>query len=192
MRDVSMFLRPGAASDAELMRSDLDEAFAEVVRRHGGKVLRAARRVAGDAADDVAQAAFLSAWQARRGFDPARGTLSTWLCRIAHNRGLDLLRVEQRHGHLGWVDAAESVPCPSELPSDAATRLEDAANVRRAMQSLSDEQRTALTLAYFGGMTQVEIQERTAVPLGTVKGRLRLGLHRLRAELDGVEAARAA
>jgi RNA polymerase sigma-70 factor (ECF subfamily) len=124
---------PRLTSDAALMRSDSEEAFAEVVRRHVQVVTRIARSVAGDAADDVVQQTFLSAWLARARFDADRAALPTWLCAIARNRALDLLRAETRHPPARPLDAATHVACHREGPADAASRRETAEELRRAL-----------------------------------------------------------
>jgi RNA polymerase sigma-70 factor (ECF subfamily) len=170
-------------SDGALMRSDDPAAFGEVVRRHGRTVARVARTVAGESADDVVQQAFLSAWLARDRYDPARGALSTWLCGIARNRAIDVVRSERRYGRQRPLELADHVACPGDGPAELASRGARAAEVRAALRRISPAQRAALTLAYYGELTQVEIQERTGHPLGTVKGRLRLGLKAMRSEL---------
>ncbi len=179
----SIAVPPAVATDAALMRCGGEAAFAEVVRRHGPAVERVARAVAGDGAEDVAQQAFLAAWLARAQFDPQRGELGTWLCGIARNRGIDALRSSRRHAVLRPLDSADQIACPAEGPADAASRRAQAAEIRQALRRIPSAQRTALTLAYYGGMTQSEIQGKTGNPLGTVKSRLRLGLNALRTEL---------
>jgi len=165
------------------MRCGGEDAFAEVVRRYGRVVERVARSVAGEAAEDVVQQTFLSAWLARARFDPHRGDLGTWLCGIARNRGIDALRSNRRHAVLRPLEGAEQVACPEEGPAEITSRRAHAAEIRGALLRIPPAQRTALTLAYFGEMTQTEIQEHTGKPLGTVKSRLRLGLNALHSEL---------
>lgn len=171
------------APDAVLMRCGDEAAFAEVVRRYGPLVERIARSVVGDGAEDVAQQTFISAWLARARFDPQRGELGTWLCGIARNRGIDALRCNRRRDVLRPLDGADQVACPEEGPAEIASRRAQAAEIRGALRRIPSAQCTALTLAYYGEMTQAEIQERTGTPLGTVKSRLRLGLTALRSEL---------
>lgn len=170
-------------TDAVLMRSEDPAAFAEVVRRYEPVVRRVAGSVAGQSADDVAQQVFLSAWMARGQFDAARGSLATWLCGIARNRAIDLVRSEQRHSRQRPLDHAETLACLAEGPVEAVARRAQAAEVRGALARIPAAQRATLTLAYFGDMTHEEIHRRTGQPLGTVKGRLRLGLGALRREL---------
>jgi RNA polymerase sigma-70 factor (ECF subfamily) len=174
---------PAVLCDAELMRAEDQGAFAEVVRRHGPLVRRVARSLAGDEAEDVAQQAFLSAWLARGRFDATRGSLQAWLCTIARNRALDLHRSQARHGSTGTLAAAEHLACARETPDVVASRRDEASELRGALLRIAPEQRTALALAYYGDLSQTEIQARTDAPLGTVKGRLRLGLNALRNEL---------
>lgn len=181
---------PTAASDDALIERSCagdTAAFARLVERHRVRVLGVARSIAPHAAEDVAQQTFLSAWLGLGRYDAARGSAATWLCGIARNRSIDALRAERRRPLLARIeDAAAHLVCPDETPFDAAHRRTAAAGVRRALLTLGPEQRTALTLAYYGGLSQQEIQVRTEVPLGTVKGRTRLGLRAMRAQLGAV------
>jgi RNA polymerase sigma-70 factor (ECF subfamily) len=129
-------------------------------------------------AEDVVQEAFLAAWRARDRYDSAKGTTRTWLLTMVRNRAIDALRSRQ-------VRRSEALDEARPLPDDcdvAATVLAglDADWLRTALGSLSPEQRRAVELAYFAGLTHVEIATRLELPLGTVKGRLRLALERLR------------
>jgi RNA polymerase sigma-70 factor (ECF subfamily) len=146
-----------------------------------------AMRITQDAtlAQDVVQEAFVGIWRNASRFDAARASARTWILSITHNRSIDALRRRR---------PAQELPDP-ELPPPAALvtpdiwgevagRL-DATRVRAAIGRLSPPQREAIALAYFGGLTQQEIAERTGAPLGTVKSRVRLGLLALRDELTG-------
>ncbi|UTI65242.1 sigma-70 family RNA polymerase sigma factor [Paraconexibacter antarcticus] len=182
---------PTAASDDALIersRTGDAAAFARLVERHRVRVLAVARSIAPHAAEDVTQQTFLSAWLALGRYDATRGSVATWLCGIARNRSIDALRAEGRRPLLARIeDAAAHLVCQEETPFDVVERRTAAAGVRRALLTLGPEQRTALTLAYYGGLSQQEIQVRTEVPLGTVKGRTRLGLRAMRVQL-GVAA----
>lgn len=177
---------PALVSDAALMASDDGAAFGEVVRRHGAAVRRVARSVAPHVADEVVQKTFVSAWLGRARYDQRVGALATWLCGIARNRAIDVLRSERRHLAVQPLDRALELACPCDGPEATALRRDEARTIRRALLRITPAQRTALTLAYYGELTQSEVREHTGVPLGTVKGRLRLGAAALRRELADV------
>ncbi len=179
---------PGTSDHAlmELAQRDDAAAFGVLVARYSTLLEHTVRRVAKSAAEDVAQQAFLSAWLGRHRFEPARGSVRSWLCGIAMHRAIDLHRREQRRGpQAAWDADADALVCPREGPGEAAERREGAATVRRAVQTLGDEQRTVIALGYYAGLSQTEIHQRTQTPLGTVKSRARLALNALRTELAG-------
>jgi RNA polymerase sigma-70 factor (ECF subfamily) len=133
-------------------------------------------------AEDVVQEAFLAAWRARGRYDASRGSTRTWLLTMVRNRAIDALRARQvRRSEV--LDEDRPIPAECDVPGLVLADL-DAAWVRDALQCLPVEQRRAVELAYFTGMTHVEISDRLHIPLGTVKGRLRLALERLRALLQ--------
>ena len=141
-------------------------------------------------AEDVVQEAFLGAWRNAGRYLTGKGSVKTWLLAIVHHRAIDSVR---RRRPTTELPEQESVPpVQLRLPDvwgEVSARL-DADDVRRAMGALSDVQREAIELAYFGGLTQLEIAERTATPVGTVKSRMRLGLMAMRRALtpdDGEE-----
>ena len=153
--------------------------------QYGAMAFSIAYRITGDrsAAEDVVQDAFLGAWRNAGRYADARGSVRTWLLSIVHHRAIDAIR--RRRPTVELPDSEAVLPDTLTLPDawgDVELRLDREA-VRVAMTSISEVQREAIELAYFGGLTQVEIAERTGVPLGTVKGRLRLGLQGLRAAL---------
>jgi RNA polymerase sigma-70 factor (ECF subfamily) len=152
---------------------------------YGAMAFSIAFRITGDrtAAEDVVQEAFLGAWRNAARYVDARGTVRTWLLSIVHHRAIDAVR--RRRATTELPDTEATVPEVLRLPDawdEVAQRL-DRDTVIAALGSISAVQREAIELAYFGGLTQTEIAERTGVPLGTVKGRLRLGLAGLRAAL---------
>ena len=131
-------------------------------------------------AEDVLQEAFLQVWRRAGDFDEERGRVFTWLVTIARSRALDRLRVLGSRARLAEEVVAYS---PSENAGDAAEdalKSEQGTIVRQALAELPEEQRRALFLAYFEGLTQTEISERLGEPLGTVKTRMRTGLIKLR------------
>jgi RNA polymerase sigma-70 factor (ECF subfamily) len=167
-----------------LARGDLG-ALDRLYEQYGAMAFSIAYRITGDraAAEDVVQEAFLGAWRNAARYVDARGSVRTWLLSIVHHRAIDAIR--RRRPTTELPDAEATLPAALTLPdawADVELRL-DRESVRAAMGSISDVQREAIELAYFGGLTQTEIAERTGVPLGTVKGRLRLGLQGLRAAL---------
>ena len=167
-----------------LVNGDLG-ALDELYEQYGAMAFSIAYRITGDrsAAEDVVQDAFLGAWRNAARYADSRGSVRTWLLSIVHHRSIDTLR--RRRPTVELPDSETTLPDSLTLPdtwADVELRLDRDA-VLAAMNGISDVQREAIELAYFGGLTQTEIAERTNVPLGTVKGRLRLGLQGLRAAL---------
>lgn len=162
-------------------------AFEALYERHGGATFSLAYRMVGSRvlAEDVTQEAFLAIWRSRSCYSPARGSVLTWALGITHHRAIDALRrgaVHQRqradgNGH------AEREPA-DELTDVEALRRQEAETVRSALDLLPGEQCRTIELAYFGGLTHAEIAERLGLPVGTVKGRIRLGLEKLRETLE--------
>src|SRR5262245_10975419 len=159
---------------------------------YGAMAYSIAYRITGDgaAAEDVVQEAFLGVWRNAARYVDARGSVRTWLLSIVHHRAIDAIRRRRPTSDLPESDAAlpEQLTMPDTW-SDVALRLDREAVVA-ALGTISDVQREAIELAYFGGLTQTEIAERTGVPLGTVKGRIRLGLQGLREALLPLGAER--
>ena len=193
MSDPEIALR--GSSDPDLDRTDRDAmdrlangdlgALDQLYEHHGAMAFSIAYRITGDrtAAEDVVQEAFLGAWRNAARYVDARGSVRTWLLSIVHHRAIDSIR--RRRPTTELPDSEANLPDVLTLP-DTWTEVErglDRANVLAALNAISDVQREAIELAYFGGLTQIEIAERTGVPLGTVKGRMRLGLAGLRAAL---------
>lgn len=162
-------------------------AFALVYERHGTVAYSLAHRMCGrqSAAEDVVQEAFLSAWRRASSFDPTRGSLRTWLLGIVHHRAVDALR------RIGG-DVRRRVDAPvEEVDLDAGVRVDEeaaqrdeAARVRSALTDLPDEQAKVIELAYYSGYTHTEIADMLGLPVGTVKGRMRLGLAKLRTHFE--------
>ncbi len=160
-------------------------ALESLYERYGKLAYSLAYRIVGEptAAEDVVQDAFLGIWRSAHRFDPQRGTLRNWVLSIVHHRAISRLRRSARRARrdieISSVEHALELPDTWEQVSLDLER--DA--IRQALAQLPVEQRQTIELTYFGGLTQVEIAARMAVPLGTVKGRLRLGLAKLRAHL---------
>ncbi|WP_245644607.1 ECF RNA polymerase sigma factor SigK [Nocardioides jensenii] len=150
---------------------------ATAARVHG-LVLRVVRDPA--QAEEVTQEAYLEVWRTSSRFDPARGSALSWLMTIAHRRAVDRVRsAEASHRRdTSYHDQSDSIP--HDATAEAATTALEAARVRHAMQSLTEVQREALELAYFGGYTHTEVASMLDLPVGTAKTRIRDGLIRLR------------
>jgi RNA polymerase sigma-70 factor (ECF subfamily) len=172
-----------------LLKGGEVRAFDALVKRHRGAVTSFARYSCGpELADDVAQAAFVSLWQHRCKYRAERGSPRSWLLAIVRNRGIDMMRSRaSRQRHVvsadphGWIVAVADGTLVAEAPQLQIERDESSAAVRRLLDGLPPAQRIVIELAYLDGLTQQEIARTLAVPLGTVKGRLRLGLAKLRA-----------
>lgn len=168
-------------------------------REYRGAAFALAYRMTGERglAEDAVQEAFLAIWQHGSVCDPERGLPRTWFLTIVHHRAVDLLRRRRaKSGGDTAIDAALPVAAAEDTWGAVAETLERE-RVRRAIATLPPEQREAVHLAYFGGLTHAEIAARVGVPLGTVKGRLRLATEKLRHALappatGGEEAIRAA
>jgi RNA polymerase sigma-70 factor (ECF subfamily) len=176
-----------AADDATLARAVLDgdePALAELYRRHGGTALALARRVLNDRvlAEEVVQEVFVRLWRDPARYDPERGSMRAWLCAQVHGRSVDLLRAESARRSREERDAFRSPTIDDDLER-AVFELSEGEAVRRALESLSEGERRAIELAYFGGHTYREVAALLEQPEGTVKSRIRSGLLRLRAAL---------
>jgi RNA polymerase sigma-70 factor (ECF subfamily) len=177
-------------ADEELMprigEKDPD-AFEVFYDRHGGVAYSLAYRIVGErgAAEDVTQEAFISIWRSGARYDAARGSVRTWMLGIVRNRAIDALRSKAgRAPKLDFDDDSILEHRPAaELTDTEALRRETAQEVRGALDELPGEQSKVIELAYFGGFSHSEIAGMLGVPLGTVKGRMRLGLEKIRGEL---------
>ena len=162
-------------------------AFEVFYDRHGGAAYSLAHRIVGDAeaAQDVTQEAFLSMWRSGARYDRARGSVRAWALGIVRNRAIDALRREAgKAPKLDFDDDAilERRAAPERTESEALRR-ETAQEVRGALDELPPEQSRVIQLAYFGGFSHSEIARMLGMPLGTVKGRMRLGLEKIRTGL---------
>ncbi len=166
------------------------DALAELYRRHGAICYRLARRItANDAlAEDAVQEAFMGLWRSPEAYLPGRGNLRSWLLGLTHHKAVDFVRREtaQQRRQTAWA-AERSFDPPEEDPAAAGLEGLRAQKVRAALAELSEPQRQALALAYFGGHTQREIAKLTGVPLGTVKTRTFAAMRRLRTHLGTLD-----
>ena len=161
-------------------------AFEIVFERHGGAAYSLAYRIVGDRskAEDVTQEAFLSLWRSGARYDRARGSVRTWLLGIVRNRAIDLLRRDTMEApRLTYCSEAPEHAVPGEETDTEALRREAARQVRGALDVLPADQMRVIELAYFGGLTHSQIAEMLGMPLGTVKGRMRLGMEKIRTQL---------
>jgi RNA polymerase sigma-70 factor (ECF subfamily) len=163
------------------------EAFEVFYDRHGGVAYSLAYRIVGEpgAAEDVSQEAFISLWRSGARYDRTRGSVRSWMLSIVRNRAIDSLRVGAgKAPKLTYDDDAVLEQRPAEeLTEEEAMRHETASEVRGALSQLPGDQSKVIELAYFGGFSQSEISRMLGVPLGTVKGRMRLGLEKIRGEI---------
>jgi RNA polymerase sigma-70 factor, ECF subfamily len=159
-------------------------ALAELYRRHVGPCLGLARRVLNDAAlaEEVVQEVFVRTWRDPSRFDPARGSMRAFLLAQIHGRSVDLLRAESARRAREEREAFRSPTVDLDLEREVM-QLSEAETVRAALATLSDGEREAIELAYFGGHTYREVAALLEQPEGTVKSRIRAGLLRLRAAL---------
>jgi RNA polymerase sigma-70 factor, ECF subfamily len=159
-------------------------ALNEIYHQFASFVYGLALRVIGDAraAEDVSQDVFVTFWERPDAFDPDRGSLRTWLGILAHRRAVDHVRREEARRRRAIKDAArpETTPDVEEM----AIALVTAERVRSALDTLPDDQRRAVQLAYFGSKTYRQVADALGVPEGTAKSRLRLGLRRIAGVLE--------
>src|SRR4051795_2548057 len=177
-------------ADEELMqhvsRGD-PRAFETVYDRHGGAAFSLAYRITGNrsAAEDAVQEAFISIWRSRARYEPERGSVRTWVLGIVHHRTIDTLRRNLVHDRRRTgAEGIEEEHEAKERTEVEVARRDEARTVRAALDTLPGDQNRVIELAYFGGFTHSEIADMLDMPLGTVKGRMRLGLDKLRRQLS--------
>ena len=165
-------------------------AFAVVYDRHAVVAYSLAHRICGRraSAEEVVQEAFLAAWRARERYDRSRGGVRSWLLTLVHNRAVDAVRHSAVTTSRDVNDEGLAALLPAIEQTDTEVeRRNDAALVRSALEQLPDEQQQVIELAYFGGFSHSEIAVMLRLPPGTVKGRMRLGLTKLRDALGDYE-----
>ncbi|MFN8152512.1 MAG: sigma-70 family RNA polymerase sigma factor [Solirubrobacterales bacterium] len=177
-------------ADEELMTevdAKVAAAFEVLYDRHGGAAYSLAYRIVGDriGAEDVAQEAFLSIWRSNARYDRARGSVRSWVLSVVRNRAIDALR--RGSGNAPKLDHDDETLLEAraaEERTDAeALRRETARELQGALGALPEDQSQVIRLAYFGGFSHSEIADMLGMPLGTVKGRMRLGLEKIRVQL---------
>jgi RNA polymerase sigma-70 factor (ECF subfamily) len=182
----------GSVADEDLMQLVRDGdvgAFDVIFDRHSGAAFSLAYRMCGRRAmaEDIVQEAFVSLWRSGARYDVARGSVRSWVLSVVHNRAIDAFRRESVRSARDVRDdtAVERVEAAERVDSEVERR-DDAQAVRAALQTLPTDQRRVIELAYFGGFTHTQISEMLSLPAGTVKGRMRLGLAKLRLALSDV------
>jgi RNA polymerase sigma-70 factor, ECF subfamily len=179
--DVMQYVRGGDA-----------RAFEVIYERHSAAAFSLAYRMMGTraGAEDVTQDAFLSLWRSGARYDRSRGSVRTWVLGIVHHRAIDALRRTTVHDRRRASDEGIEERFEARERTDLeAARREEAGTVRGALSSLPADQSQVIELAYFGGFTHTEIADMLDTPVGTVKGRMRLGLKKMRAQLGEGQVA---
>ena len=167
----------------QLVRRGKAAAFEVVYERHASAAFSLAYRIVGtrNGAEDVSQDAFLSIWRSGARYDRARGSVRTWVLGIVHHRAIDALRRSAVHETRRASDEGIAERVEAGVRTDVeAARHEEARAVRAAIGQLPPDQSRVIELAYFGGFTHTEIATMLEMPVGTVKGRMRLGLEKMR------------
>jgi RNA polymerase sigma-70 factor, ECF subfamily len=181
--------RPEDLDDTELVRGVVASdarALEEIYARHGAAVFGLARRVLADneRAEDVVQEVFLRLWNHPERFDPERGALRSFLNREAHSRAIERRRSEEARYRREQRHDRESAEPAYDLEADALETIRSE-TMRSALAELSEGERDAIALAYFGGRTYREVADALGQPEGTIKSRIRLGLSKLADKLEG-------
>jgi RNA polymerase sigma-70 factor (ECF subfamily) len=170
----------------QLVRRGQAPAFEVVYDRHADAAFSLAYRMCGQRAlaEDVVQEGFLALWRSGARYDRNRGSVRTWILGIVHNRGIDALRrrAVRDRGRVSEEGIEERMAAPERTELEVARR-DEAREIRDALEQLPDEQSRVIELAYFGGLTHVQIASMLDTPVGTIKGRMRLGLAKMRMAL---------
>src|SRR3954447_19221268 len=194
------FGRPSTSAPRDLADEDLMQlvrrgdarAFEVLYDRHSRVAFSLAYRMVGTRApaEEVVQEGFLALWRSGARYDRARGSVRTWILGIVHNRAVDALRRGTVHDRRRASDEGIEERFAAEERTDAeVARLDEAREVRSALKMLPPDQLKVIELGYFGGFTHSEIAAMLDEPLGTVKGRMRLGLAKMREALGSLEVA---
>jgi RNA polymerase sigma-70 factor (ECF subfamily) len=189
MEFMSTDVITATSSDEELMRriqTDDARAFSELYDRYCTIAFGAARVLCNSAhqAEDAVQDGFLAVWCNRASFDPDRGSFKGWLLTIIRHRSIDCARREIRHHTLRDFGTDLDYLAATGSPTTDAETHDEADRLRATLHQLPVAQREVIALAYYGGLSHTEIAAWLEIPAGTVKGRMRLGLNKLRADID--------
>jgi RNA polymerase sigma-70 factor (ECF subfamily) len=176
----------------QLVRENDSGAFAVIYERHADAAFSLAFRMCGKRgiAEDVVQEAFLSLWRSGSRYDRMRGSVRTWVLGIVHNRAIDALRrsVVRDRGRISDEGIEERVEAAERTDVEVGRR-DEAREIRAALEELPPDQSRVIELAYYGGFTHTEIATMLDTPVGTIKGRMRLGLQKMRSQLRSSEVA---
>lgn len=172
--DLGALLRRVAAGDADAFAAFYDATCARVF----GLILRVLRDPG--YSEETTQEVYAQVWRAAAGFDPAEGSALAWVMTLAHRRAVDRVRTEVASSRREWDYGTTHLDRPSDVVTDAAVRGDDRRRVVGCLGTLTESQRAAIELAYYDGLTYVQVSERLATSLGTVKTRMRDGLRKLR------------
>ncbi len=170
----------------QLVQAGDAKAFEALFDRHSDAAFSLAYRMCGRRAmaEDVVQESFLSLWRSGARYDRSRGSVRSWVLSVVHNRAIDAFRRETvRTGRDVRDEGVAERIAASERTEAEVERRDDARHVRTALGELPADQRQVIELAYFGGFTHSQIAEMLKLPAGTVKGRMRLGLTKMRVTL---------
>jgi RNA polymerase sigma-70 factor (ECF subfamily) len=173
----------------ELVRTGEGGAFEVLLERHSNAAFSLAYRMCGSRAraEDVVQEALLSLWRSGARYDRTRGSVRSWILAVVRNRAIDEFRREAIRDAPDFnAERVAEQPSGAESTEVEVERRDDAHRVRSALLELPTDQRRVIELAYFGGFTHTQIAELLGLPPGTVKGRMRLGLTKLRVSLADV------
>jgi RNA polymerase sigma-70 factor, ECF subfamily len=177
----------------ELVEQGDAKAFEVIFDRHASAAFSLAYRMCGrrTVAEDVVQEAFISLWRSGARYDRTRGSVRSWVLGAVHNRAIDVFRRQSvREGRDVHDDTLAERMAAAERTDAEVERRDDARRIRTALDELPGEQRQVIELAYFGGFSHSQIAEMLDLPAGTVKGRMRLGLTKMRLALgDPAEVA---
>lgn len=175
--DLAALLRASALGDETAFAAVYDATAARV----HGLVLRVVRDPA--QSEEVTQETYLELWRTAARFDPAKGSALSWLLTLAHRRAVDRVRSAEAAARRDTAYESATQPVPHDATAEVATATLEARRVRAALGSLTEPQRQAIELAYFGGYTHTEVAAMLDLPVGTAKTRIRDGLIRLRDHL---------
>ena len=184
-----MTLETRADSEKELMNQVSNgsvDAFEKLYDLYSDRAYRVALSVCREEtqAQDAVQDAFLSIWKSRTSYREQRGTVAAWLLTAVRYRAIDLQRRDQKHATGRTHDDPVQEPPATDNVADEAVQRTEAERLRASLARLPDAQQEVITLAYYGQLTHTEIATQLGLPAGTVKGRMRLGLEKLRASID--------
>jgi RNA polymerase sigma-70 factor, ECF subfamily len=192
-RDDSDKAYPTLVSDSELMAkvsAGCAASFVDLHDRYGDRAYRIARAVCHDdgLAQEAVQDGFLSVWNGRGNYRPQQGTVAAWLLTVVRYRAIDAARRNHKHASRRADDDQLEIGPAVDEPFETAVKRDDARRLQASLAMLPDAQAEVITLAYYGQLSHTEIAERLGLPTGTIKGRMRLGLQKLEADIKPATA----